>query len=132
MMAGFLRHKHYASRQPTARPMSRMEHILREIWRFIRYIGFGFQEFFLLQQVYFASCSVGFAGDEEDPCEERVRRWPMEGRRYRTHDTARTLLGGFTLISKSEVPRDACSEKESSLGLGNATLFMTTAILLGH
>ena len=58
MMAGFLRHKHYASRRPSAPRMSRMEHILREIWRFIRYIGLGFREFFLLQQVYFASCSV--------------------------------------------------------------------------
>ena len=50
MMAGFLRHKHYASRQPSA---SRMEHILRELWRFVRYIGLGLREFFLLQQVYF-------------------------------------------------------------------------------
>lgn len=83
MMAGFLRHKHYASRLPSAPRMSRMEHILREIWRFVRYIGLGFREFFLLQQVYFASCSVGLAGDREDPWEERFRRWRMEVRRAR-------------------------------------------------
>ena len=82
MMAGFVRHKHYASRQPSAPPMSRMEHILREIWRLIRYIGLGFREFFILQQVYFASCSVGLAGDE-DPWEVRFRRWRMEVRRSR-------------------------------------------------
>src|SRR5262249_3998150 len=38
---------------------SRMEHILREIWRLVRYVGLGFREFLLLQLVYFASCSVG-------------------------------------------------------------------------
>ena len=33
-------------------------------------------------------------------------------------------------ISKTEMPRNAYSEKESSLGLGNATVFMTAAILM--
>jgi len=32
-------------------------------------------------------------------------------------------------ISKTEMPRHAHSEKESSLGLGSATLFMTAVIL---
>jgi hypothetical protein len=63
--------------------MSRMEHILCEIWRFVRYIGLGFREYFLFQQVYFASCSVGLAGDGEDPWEERFRRWRLEVRRSR-------------------------------------------------
>ncbi len=83
MMAGFLRRKHYASRQPSVARMSRTEHILREIWRFVRYIALGVREFFLLQQVYFASCSVGLAGDGEDPWEVRFRRWRMEVRRSR-------------------------------------------------
>src|SRR5437899_12642570 len=48
MMAGFLRRKHYASRQPSVARMSRTEHILREIWRFVRYIALGVREFFLL------------------------------------------------------------------------------------
>ena len=82
MMAGFLRHKHYASRQPSSPPMSRMEHILREVWRFVWYIGLGFREFFLLQQVYFASCSVGLASDGEDPWEVRFRRWRTEVRQH--------------------------------------------------
>src|SRR5213594_3666610 len=80
MMAGFLRRKHYASRQPSVARMSRTEHILREIWRFVRYIALGVREFFLLQQVYFASCSVGLAGDGEDPWEVQFRRWRMEVR----------------------------------------------------
>jgi hypothetical protein len=83
MMAGFLRHKHYASRQASSPRMSRMEHILREIWRFITYIGLGFREFFLMQQVYFASYSIGLAGAGEDPWEERFRKWRMEVRRSR-------------------------------------------------
>jgi hypothetical protein len=83
MMAGFLRHKHYASRQPSAPPMSRTEHVLREIWRFGRYVGLGFQEFFLLQQVYFASCCVGLAGHGDEPWEERFRKWRMQVRRSR-------------------------------------------------
>jgi radical SAM superfamily enzyme YgiQ (UPF0313 family) len=83
MMAGFIRHKHYASRQASAARMSRMEHILREIWRFVRYIGLGFREFFLLQQVYFASCSIGLAGDGEDLWEVRFQRWRMVVRRSR-------------------------------------------------
>jgi len=81
MMAGFFRYKHYASRQPSAPPMSRMGHVLHEIWRFSRYMGMGFREFLLLQQVYFASCSVGLDG--EDPWEERFRRWRREVRRSR-------------------------------------------------
>lgn len=72
----------YASRQPSAPRMSRMEHILREIWRLVRYVGLGFREFFILQQVYFASCSVGLA-DDEDPWEQRFRSWRMEVRRSR-------------------------------------------------
>jgi len=60
-----------------------MEHILREVSRFVRYVGFGFKEFFLLQQVYFASCSIRLVGDVEDPWEERFRRWRMEVRRSR-------------------------------------------------
>src|SRR5438034_4644073 len=67
MMAGFLRHKHYASRQPSSPPMSRMEHILREVWRFVWYISLGFREFFLLQQVYFASCFLGSLATEKIP-----------------------------------------------------------------
>jgi hypothetical protein len=83
MMAGFLRHKHYASRRPSAPPMSRVEHTLREIWRIVRYISLGFREFLILQQVYFASCSIGLAGDGEDAWEERFRRWRTEVRRSR-------------------------------------------------
>src|SRR5438093_4462158 len=49
------------------------EHILREVWRFVWYIGRGFRQFFLLQQVYFASCSLGLAGDGQDSWEERFR-----------------------------------------------------------
>src|SRR5437870_5467237 len=48
MMAGFLRREPYASRQPSVARMSRTEHILREIWRFVRYIALGVREFFLL------------------------------------------------------------------------------------
>src|SRR5215831_21394595 len=62
--------------------MSRMEHILREIRRLVRYVVLGFREFFVLQQVYFASCSVGLA-DDDDPWEERFRNWRMEVRRSR-------------------------------------------------
>jgi hypothetical protein len=62
--------------------MSRMEHMLGEIWRFVRYVGLGFQEFFILQQVYFASCSIGLVRDG-DPWEHRFRRWRMEIRRAR-------------------------------------------------
>ena len=57
--------------------MSRMEHILREIWRLVRYVGLGFREFLVLQLVYFASCSVGLA-DAEDPWGERFWSWRME------------------------------------------------------
>src|SRR5262249_58647192 len=73
---------HSRSRRPSAPRMSRMEHIVREIWRLVRYVGLGFREFFLLQQVYFASCSVGLA-DAEDPWEERFRSWRLEVRRSR-------------------------------------------------
>jgi len=82
MMAGFLRHKHYPSRRPSAPPMSRMEHMVREIWRSVRYIGLGVREFLLFQQVYFASRSIGLAGDG-DPWEERFRKWRTEVRRSR-------------------------------------------------
>ena len=83
MMAGFLRHRHYASRQPSAAPMSRTEHLLREIWRLVRYAGFGIREFFLLQQVYFASRPIGLAGDGDAPWEERFRKWRAQVRRSR-------------------------------------------------
>jgi hypothetical protein len=56
MMAGFVRHRNYASRQRSV-PMSRAEHALREVWRLARYVGLGFREFLVLQQVYFASHS---------------------------------------------------------------------------
>ena len=82
MMAGFVRHKHYASRQLSAPKMSRMEHLLREIWRFVRYVGFGFREFLILQQVYFASCSSG-PSDPEDSWEEHFQKWRREIRRSR-------------------------------------------------
>src|SRR4029077_16052138 len=65
MMGGFVRHKHYASRRPPAPNLSRMEHSVHEIWRFVRYIGLGFREFFVLQQVYFASCSIALAVDRQ-------------------------------------------------------------------
>jgi len=83
MMAGFLRRKHYPSRRPSASPMSRKEHILREIWRFLRYVGLGFREFFMLQQVYFASCSIVLANNGEHPWEERFRTWRRKVRRSR-------------------------------------------------
>ena len=83
MMAGFVRHKHYASRQPSAPKMSRTEHFFREIWRFARYVGLGFREFLILQQVYFASCSVGVSGDPEESWEEHFRKWRKEVRRSR-------------------------------------------------
>ena len=82
MMAGFLRHKHYASRRPSASRRSRVDHILNEIWRFIRYIGLGFREFVVLQQVYFASCFVP-ADDGEHLWEDQFRRWRLEVRRSR-------------------------------------------------
>jgi hypothetical protein len=49
----------------------------------LRYTGLSFREFFLLQQVYFASCSVGLVADGEDRSEDRFRRWRMEVRRSR-------------------------------------------------
>jgi hypothetical protein len=89
MLAGFVRHKHYASRRRAGLKMSRMEHIIREAWRLLRYIGFGFREFFLLQRVYFASCSVVLAADKQDPWEERFQRWRKEVRH--SHWFARTF-----------------------------------------
>ena len=83
MMAGFLRHKHYASREPSAPPMSRTEHVLREIWRFVRYAGLGVREFLVLQQVYFASRSIGLARDADVPWEERFQKWRAHTRRSR-------------------------------------------------
>ena len=82
MMDGLLRHKHYASRRISAPPLSRMEHMLHEIWRLVRYTGLGFREFLLLQQVYFASHSSGLSGGEV-PWEQQFRRWRMEVRRSR-------------------------------------------------
>ena len=82
MMAGFIRHKHYASRRPSAPKMSRVEHMMREFWRLLMYIGLGFREFFLLQQVYFASCPIGLQPGT-DPWEERFRKWRIEVRRSR-------------------------------------------------
>src|SRR4029453_9720308 len=69
--------------RPSAPYISRPGHILREIWRFIRYVGLGFREFLLLQQVYFASSSARSAGGEKDCWEEQFRRWRMEVRRSR-------------------------------------------------
>jgi hypothetical protein len=63
--------------------MSRTEHLLREIWRLVRYAGFGLREFLLLQQVYFASRSVGLAADVDAPWEERFRKWRAQVRRSR-------------------------------------------------
>jgi len=83
MLAGFVRHKHYASRRPAAPKMSRMEHMIRESWRFLRYVGLGFREFFILQRVYFASCTLGLADDGHQPWEERFRRWRKEVRHSR-------------------------------------------------
>src|SRR5437899_10448738 len=48
MMAGFLRHKHYASRQPSAPRMSRLEHMFREIGRVVRYAVLGCRQCLLL------------------------------------------------------------------------------------
>jgi hypothetical protein len=83
MLAGFVRHKHYASRRPSAAKMSRMEHSIREIWRFVRYVGLGFREFFVLQRVYFASCALGLAADGHEPWEERFQRWRRDVRHSR-------------------------------------------------
>jgi radical SAM superfamily enzyme YgiQ (UPF0313 family) len=83
MMAGFVRHKHYASRRPQAPKMSRIEHSVHEIWRFVRYIGLGFREFFLLQQVYFASCSIGLAADRRNSGRDPFREWRLDVRRSR-------------------------------------------------
>jgi radical SAM superfamily enzyme YgiQ (UPF0313 family) len=83
MMAGFIRHKHYASRRPSARQMSRTEHVLRQGRRFLRYVALGFREFLVLQQVYFASRCTGFTEDGEAPSEVRFKRWRAQVRRSR-------------------------------------------------
>jgi len=60
-----------------------MQHSVHELWRFVRYIGLGFREFFLLQQVYFASCSIGLAPDRQDSGRDQFREWRLDVRRSR-------------------------------------------------
>jgi hypothetical protein len=60
-----------------------MEHTAHEIWRFVRYVGLGFREFFLLQQVYFSSCTIGLSADQKESAATRFRQWRLDVRRSR-------------------------------------------------
>jgi radical SAM superfamily enzyme YgiQ (UPF0313 family) len=78
MMAGFFRHKHYASRRKSALQMSYSQHVFRQIWRCTRYFGLGVREYLLFQQVYFGSRWVLHrASAEKDGLEKHLREWRM-------------------------------------------------------
>lgn len=53
MLCGIKRIRTFKDRRPSGRPISLPKHIVNEIWRHLRYIGYLFKTFYIFQDVYF-------------------------------------------------------------------------------
>ena len=51
MLSGFYRFRSYRDRRPNARPLSFGRYLIQEIWRHLRYLGYGLAAFYTFQQV---------------------------------------------------------------------------------
>lgn len=51
MLTGFYRFRSYRDRRPIAPPLSRSRYLIQEIWRHLRYLGYGLAAFYTFQQV---------------------------------------------------------------------------------